>query len=106
MEGIKIKIITAGIIIMIAFFISICAIIWSIMDYRKQKRVLEGLEYRRIHGTFHIKQYTEQNKAVKELSWIKQKNTGPDPKTFQKSLPCIDYFEENMKLIGNKKAAV
>lgn len=100
------KIIAAGIIITITFSISIFTITWAIMDYRKQKRFLEGLEYRRIHGFFDVKQYAEQNKAVKNLLWKKQKNTGPDPKVFQKRLPFIDCFEENMKLTGSKKDAV
>ncbi|MCI8370872.1 MAG: hypothetical protein HFI75_00460 [Lachnospiraceae bacterium] len=100
------KIIAVGIIITITFSISAFSIAWAIMDYRKQKRFLEGLEYRRINGFFDIEQYAEQNRAVKKSSWKKQKNTGPDPEVFQKRLPFIDYFEENMKLTGNKKATV
>ena len=100
------KIITIGIIITIIFSISAFAIAWAIMDYKKQKRFLEGLEYRRINGLFNIEQYIKQNKAVKKTLWKEQKNTGPNPEVFHQKLPSIDYFEENIKLTGNKKTTV
>lgn len=90
----------------VAIAFTIYSLVGTILSKRKQKKLLEGLEYRRIHGRFDISQYVGQGRAIKNLSWKKQRNTGPDPKAFQKKLPRIDYFQENMKLTGNKKAVV
>lgn len=86
----------------IAVIYAVYSFIEIILDRRRQEEIVKGLEYRRKYGLFDIVQYISTQKCLKDLSWKKQKNTGPRPDTFHRNLAFIDYFDENSELIIDK----
>ena len=95
----ELKLVIAGMVVVIASVISMYAILWAIRDYRKQKTYLEGLKFRKKYGCFNVMEYAKNQKGVKNKAWTKQENhAGIEPKTWSNEIPVIDYFENGMNL--------
>lgn len=90
-------------ILVLAFGISIFVFAWTYMDYKKQRVMIEGLNFRKEYGLFDTLPYISSQKAIKDIKWKKQKNTGLAPEAFDKTLTFIDYSEEDSRMIIRKR---
>ncbi len=95
--GVGVIVSSIGIIFAIYSFFAILS------DMKKQKRIVEGLEYRRIYGLFDVSKYINSQEAIKRISFLWQKNDGLDPKIFNRRLSFINYLEEDSQLIIKKR---
>lgn len=96
------NIIIISLIIVAAIIVSACAFIWTIINYRKQKEIIVGQNYRKMYGLFDTSKYSDTQDAIKTLQWVKQKNAGLEPETFNKKLEFINYFEGCNPIIAKK----
>lgn len=88
---------TIGIITAICFFVD------TLWKRKKEKKVIEGREYRKTYGLCDFNKYKNSEVAIKILSFLYQTNIGSDPQTFNKNLPFIDYYDSKIQLVINKE---
>lgn len=102
MDGKVTLIILIGII---AIVIALCNFIDIIHKRRKTKKFAEGLQYRRVHGLFNPDIYKTSQMAKKHVSFLRQRNTGPNPETFNKNIQSIDYCDDRSRLVIKGKVS-
>lgn len=85
------KYIFCAVAIVVAFIIWIKTIIWARMDNKRQTVLVAGADYRKEFGAFDIMKYALGN--VASIVSNRQKNNGPDPKTYDKVIPFVDHFD-------------
>lgn len=76
----------------LAVVIGIVALVMLIRNWLEYKAKVEGARYRKENGLFNIEIYA--NRTVSAYVPLFQVNKGPDPKTYDKDILCINYFEQ------------
>lgn len=94
----------------IAVIAGIIALISLIRNWLEYRMKIEGAKYRKENGLFNIGIYADR--IIPAYVPRLQVNKGPDPKTYDKDIPCINYFERISdfdkieKDIGEKRGMV
>ncbi len=78
-------------IVTIGLAVCIMSVVWSKMNYKKQIIAVKGINYRKEHGLFDAMKYAQGNNEATVPE--KQKNSGPDPETYNKSILYVNHFD-------------
>lgn len=90
------------IIVFIAIMIALIVILFSTHIYKEQKEVVKGKNYRRKIGEFTFEKYIESKTPVKQHEWLKQKNAGTTPESYDKEIKYINHLGSFHCLVSKK----
>ncbi len=75
----------------VAVITGVLALKWLIISFSEHFKDVKDAVYREEHGLFDIIRYA--NGSVPACVPRRQKNKGPEPETFSRVIPSINYFE-------------
>ena len=83
-----------------SFLVLVIALRFLKRDYSTQKKNMEGVEHRK-KSAFCFEANINEKELIKDKEWLKRKNKGRDPETYEDTIEYTEYLNNINDLVLN-----